>query len=65
MTNRQWLIWQMIDMADDVLLRTFAGWSCDVCQMFVRRADGPCPPDHCDDAIIEWLKQEHEDNEND
>ena len=62
MTNRQWLIWQMIDMSDDVLLRTFAGWSCDVCQMYVRPSDGPCPT-HCDDAIIDWLKQEHKDDD--
>ena len=42
MTNRQWLLWQMIDMPDDILLRAFAGWSCDVCQMYVRPSDGPC-----------------------
>ena len=64
MTNRQWLIWQMIDMPDDVLIRTFARWSCDVCQMFVRPSDVPCPP-CCDDVIIDWLGQEHKDNEND
>ena len=44
MTNRQWLMWQMIDMSD-------------VCKKYVT-PNKPCPKD-CDSLLLAWLKKEH------
>ena len=62
MTNRQWLIWQLIDMPDE----KFALKYCSS----IRCSDCPEEPinECCHGKLIEWMKQEHEDggkNEND
>ena len=62
MTNRQWLIWQLIDMSDETLAhRLDVEWFCEM---------DCCPDDlhyacneRCRDNIVEWLQQEHDENE--
>ena len=55
MTNRQWLIWQMIDMSDEELLDLFG---CRMCDKYVTH-DKPCPKEDCYSLLLDWLKQEH------
>jgi hypothetical protein len=60
MTNKQWLIWQLIDMSeDDLATRLNVEWFCDT----------HCPYDEniacnerCRDNIVEWLQQEHDES---
>ena len=56
MTNRQWLMWQIIDMSDEELIKNF-GSMCDACRKYVT-PDGLCPKD-CDSLLLAWLKKEH------
>ena len=62
MTNRQWLIWQMIDMTEEEFADRICGngsvWSCDDC--IDNKVNGVCGRD-CQTIFHEWLKQEHED----
>ena len=59
MTNRQWLIWQLIDMPDDEFADKVCGykevWSCEDCE------ENKIKPmvDGCRKKLHEWLKQEH------
>jgi hypothetical protein len=59
MTNRQWLIWKMIDMSDDEFADRVCGhkevWSCNDC------AENKIKPmnNGCRKKFQEWLKQEH------
>ena len=57
MTNKQWAIWQMIDMSEEQM-------SCFLkeltsCQNCPRVTEKNCH-DRCEEARTEWLKQEHE-----
>ena len=54
MTNRQWLIWQMIDISDEELIGLFG---CKMCDKYVT-PNKPCPKD-CDSLLLAWLNQEH------
>lgn len=54
MTNRQWLMWQMIDMSDEELIKFFG---CELCSKYVNQ-NKPCPGD-CDSLFLAWLKKEH------
>ncbi len=56
MTNRQWLMWQLIDMSDEELIKNF-GFMCDVCRKYIT-PNNQCPKD-CDSLLLAWLKQEH------
>jgi hypothetical protein len=67
MTNRQWLIWQLIEM-DDVKFtdREFyhtEEFNCETCPV----KSLMCEPkkEKCWKHFIEWLKQEHKENGND
>lgn len=60
MTNRQWLMWQIIDMSDEELKKNF-GSMCDVCRKYVT-LNKPCPND-CDPLLLAWLKKEHKEGE--
>ena len=56
MTNRQWLMWQLIDMSDEELAVKMngRGWFCDICPKRDR-----CYMANCEKEFIKWLKQEH------
>lgn len=57
MTNRQWLMWQLLDMSDEKLLRKFPGLFCDVCDEYImphQICKGDCRP-----KLLAWLNQEH------
>ena len=54
MTNRQWLIWQLIDISDEELMKLLG---CMVCDKYVT-PNKPCPDD-CYSFLLDWLKQEH------
>jgi hypothetical protein len=60
MTNRQWLIWQLIDMSDEEFADRVCGnsgvWSCDEC--IENKRNGVCGR-NCQENFHEWLKQEH------
>lgn len=58
MTNRQWLIWRLIDMTDEELVKEIPGFMCDVCASYVLPSDKPCPID-CEVILLAWLQQEH------
>ncbi len=62
MTNQQWLMWQLIDMTAEALVKEFPGFMCDVCYSnhFVP-SDEPCNVD-CDKRLLAWLQQEHNEN---
>jgi hypothetical protein len=59
MTNRQWLIWELIDMSDEEFANRICGkrnvWWCDDC------IDNKIsyPYQDCNKKLYEWLKQEH------
>ena len=54
MTNRQRLIWQMIEMSDEELLRNFPGLMCDVHDKYIKTYKGDCGSE-----VLAWLKKEH------
>ena len=60
MTNRQWLIWQMIDMSDEEFADSVCGqrnvWSCDDC--VDNKITYACSHD-CYKRFHKWLKQEY------
>lgn len=63
MTNRQWLIWQLIDMSDEEFADKVCGsdlWSCDDCIKNTTTDYGYCQG--CREEFSEWLKQEHKSN---
>ncbi len=64
MTNRQWLMWQLLDMTDEELVKEFPGFMCDVCASHVFPSDRPCPID-CEATLLAWLKQEHKECDKD
>ena len=53
MTNRQWLVQQLIDISDKEFMELFG---CEVCAKYVIQ-NGPCPAD-CDPVLLAWFKQE-------
>ena len=57
MTNRQWVMWKLIDMSDD----EFSKWVNVDCAYL---KDGEyCADDcqrNCAEGHLKWLKQEHE-----
>jgi hypothetical protein len=58
MTNRQWLIWQLIDMSDDdfVNFLSYSGWFCSkYCK------SNQCD-DMCYDRVVDWINKEHSEN---
>lgn len=61
MTNRQWLIWKLIDMSDERLAVKMngRGWFCDICPKSDR-----CYVADCDTEFIMWLQREHKENSN-
>lgn len=67
MTNRQWLIWQLIDMKDEEFVKIVnapcAYKEADGHCKIYKEKDGHCNRDCCADCKqgqIMWLKQEHE-----
>ena len=64
MTNRQWLIWQLIDMDDEKFADKLngRGWFCAICD---RENVSICNEKDCKRKFIEWLRQEHEESESD
>lgn len=60
MTNRQWLIWKLIDMSDEEFADRVCGqrnvWWCDDC--VENKITYPCSHD-CYKRFHEWLKQEY------
>jgi hypothetical protein len=70
MTNRQWLIWQLIDMSDEEFADAIGSvcgsgtmlWSCRDCK---RHGVNKNESSDCEDKLREWLKQEHKENSND
>jgi predicted RNA-binding Zn-ribbon protein involved in translation (DUF1610 family) len=60
MTNREWLIWQLIDMSDEEFAEGICGngelWSCDDCRRHGVNDHG-CTG--CEEKFHAWLKQEH------
>ena len=59
MTNRQWLIWQMIDMSDKELIKNLSS-ICELCNNYIT-PNKSCPMD-CDSMLLAWLKQEHKED---
>jgi hypothetical protein len=61
MTNRQWLIWKLIDMSDEEFADRVCGnrevWSCYEC-VDNKINDYACQQD-CHERFRKWLKQEH------
>ena len=57
MTNRQWLIWQMIDMSDNELKKKYPGFLCDVCAEYITPKT-TCSGE-CNSLMLSWLNQEH------
>jgi hypothetical protein len=65
MTNRQWLIWKLIDMpdkefADRVCSNNRAVWSCEDC--IENKVNDVCCQD-CEEKFHKWLQQEHKEGE--
>lgn len=58
MTNRQWLIWYMIDMDDEEFAHKLngRGWFCEIC---ASKSISDCNGRDCQREFIEWLRQEH------
>lgn len=63
MTNRQWMMWKLIDMTDEEFAKT---GHCE-CIYYKHDSDGDyCPDDcqhKCDEGNVKWLQQEHEDGD--
>jgi hypothetical protein len=62
MTDRQWLIWQLIDMSDEEFRRTLNYKYCihkDVGKKYKRNCPRDCSED-CLNGMLAWLQQEHE-----
>ena len=55
MTNRQRLIWQLIEMTDEEFTRKLSGrgWFCEICAKH-----GGCLSKDCEGEFINWLRQE-------
>lgn len=64
MTNRQWLVWQIIDMSDNELQKKYPGFLCDVCATYITPNRPSCSRD-CKSLLLDWLNQEHEEGEDD
>jgi hypothetical protein len=64
MTNRQWLIWQLIDMSDEEFADRVCGnrevWSCDDC---VKNKVNNVSCQGCEEKFHKWLQQEHKEGE--
>ncbi len=65
MTNKQWILWKMIDMDTDELARVLSS-RCPECvaRKYCKSKypiNGKQPP--CYQIIKAWLKQEHEDGD--
>ena len=61
MTNRQWLIWEMIDMHPYELGQVLSG-GCDTCvaRPFCKKEFPPnTAKPQCHHIITKWLQQEH------
>lgn len=61
MTNRQWLMWKLIDMSDEEFRSTIYYKYC-----IHKDAKGNCPKDciaGCVDSMLAWLRQEHKEEE--
>ena len=56
MTNRQWLMWKLIDMSDKELLKHIPGVMCYVCTKCIT-PHLSCKED-CRSMILDWLKKE-------
>ena len=61
MTNRQWLMWQLLDMSDEEFARVV---SFDCIYMISCDDSKICPPDdscggNCREGRVKWLQQEH------
>jgi hypothetical protein len=57
MTNRQWLMWQLIDMSDEEFRRFLDYRYC------IHKDTRSCPIEceaDCLNGMLAWLKQEHE-----
>lgn len=59
MTNRQWLMWQLIDMSDEELIKEYPGVGCEACRKYGVTPNQICTKD-CDSLLLAWLKKEHE-----
>lgn len=58
-TNRQWLIWNLIDMSDKELVKAIG---CEICNKYITPYRPSCSRD-CGSLLLDWLKQEHEERE--
>ena len=65
MTNRERLIWKLIDMSDEEFADRVCGnrevWSCDDCVENKIKNDYAWHQS-CRERFYEWLKQEHKSN---
>lgn len=63
MTNRQRLIWKLIDMSDEEFAEGICGnselWSCDDCK---KQGVNDYACDGCEEKFHDWLKQEHKED---
>jgi hypothetical protein len=60
MTNRQWLMWQLIDMSDEEFRRFLNHKYC-----LYKDVKGNCPRncrEDCSKSMLAWLRQEHEED---
>ena len=64
MTNKQWLVWRLVDMPDEEIVKEFPGLMCDICAAHIVPTNKPCPPD-CDSKLLAWLQQGSEDVKDD
>lgn len=61
MTNRQWIMWRLIDMSDEELVKEIPGFMCDICNEYItphQICKGDCRP-----KLLAWLKKEHKEEE--
>ena len=58
MTNRQWLMWQLIDMSDEEF-RRFLSYKYCIHKDTKNNCPRKCIGD-CIDGVLKWLQQEHE-----
>ena len=64
MTNRQWLMWKLIDMSDDEFADNVCDsklWSCKDCRENKINDYGYCQG--CREEFHKWLNQEHKEEE--
>lgn len=62
MTNKQWLVWRLVDMPDEEIVKEFPGLMCDICAAHIVPTNKPCPLD-CEAILLAWLQQEHKECE--